>query len=71
MVRAEITFFFVASLSRSTSMLRVAAIRTLHASSRFLNLYNRKDESLILYPGLFRSDHHRAGLSRPSQPLLG
>ncbi|HEY2159475.1 MAG TPA: hypothetical protein VGH33_27865 [Isosphaeraceae bacterium] len=34
--------------------------RTLAGVTRFLNLYNRKDESLILYPGLIRSNHHRA-----------
>ncbi len=34
--------------------------RALHASSRFLNLYNRRDESLLFYPGLIRSGHRHA-----------
>lgn len=34
--------------------------RVLHAATAFLNLYNRKDESLLLYPGLIRSGHRRA-----------
>ncbi len=34
--------------------------RTLHGCEGFLNLYNRKDEALLLYSSLVRSDHHRA-----------
>lgn len=34
--------------------------RALYAAEALLNLYNRKDESLIFYPALFRSSHHRA-----------
>jgi len=34
--------------------------RALHGCEAFLNLYNRRDESLRLYPFLSRSDHHRA-----------
>jgi hypothetical protein len=49
--------------------------RTLAASGRFLNLYNRRDESLLLYPFLLRSDHHRAlgrlGLSNRDFARLG
>ena len=41
----------------------------------FLNLYNRRDESLRLYPFLVRSDHHRAlgriGLSNRDLERLG
>src|SRR5205807_588254 len=49
--------------------------RALHAATRFLNLYNRKDESLLLYPGLIRSNHHRAlgriGLTNRDLDRLG
>jgi hypothetical protein len=34
--------------------------RALVASHKLLNLYNRKDESLLFYPALFRSGQHRA-----------
>ena len=34
--------------------------RTLVACEAFLNLYNRRDEALKLYPFLIRSGHHRA-----------
>jgi hypothetical protein len=34
--------------------------RALAACEGFLNLYNRRDEALALYPFLKRSDHHRA-----------
>ncbi len=40
-----------------------------------LNLYNRRDESLLFYPGLIRSNHHRAigrlGLSNRDLDRLG
>jgi hypothetical protein len=49
--------------------------KALTASSAFLNLYNHKDESLILYPFLLSSNHHRAlgrlGLSRRDFETLG
>jgi hypothetical protein len=34
--------------------------RALQGCEAFLNLYNRSDDALILYPYLIRSDHHRA-----------
>ncbi len=34
--------------------------RALYAAKGFLNLYNRKDESLLFYAGLIKSGHHRA-----------
>lgn len=34
--------------------------RALYACEAFLNLYNRRDEALLLYAGLRRSGHHRA-----------
>ena len=49
--------------------------RTLHGCEAFLNLYNRKDEALLLYPSLIRSDHRRAlgrvGLSNADFAKLG
>ncbi len=49
--------------------------RALIGCEQFLNLYNRKDEALILYPSLIRSDHHRAmgrvGLSNADLRKLG
>jgi hypothetical protein len=49
--------------------------RALHAANGFLNLYNTRDESLLLYPGLIRSGHHRAlgrlGLSNRDFDKLG
>ncbi len=34
--------------------------RALHGCEMFLNLYNRRDEALLLYPSLIRSGHRRA-----------
>jgi hypothetical protein len=49
--------------------------RALVASEAFLNLYNRKDEALRLYPFLLRSGHHRAlgkiGLTNRDFDALG
>jgi hypothetical protein len=49
--------------------------RALHAVTGFLNLYNRRDESLILYPFLIRSGHRNAlgrlGLSNHDFDKLG
>lgn len=49
--------------------------RTLVACEAFLNLYNRRDEALTLYPFLIRSGHHRAlgraGLSAGDLKRLG
>jgi hypothetical protein len=49
--------------------------RALHGCEAFLNLYNRKDEALLLYPSLVRSDHRRAlgrvGLSNADFDKLG
>jgi hypothetical protein len=49
--------------------------RALHGCEGLLNLYNRRDEALILYPTLVRSDHHRAlgrvGLSSADFRKLG
>jgi len=49
--------------------------RALHGSEAFLNLYNHKDEALLLYPSLVRSDHHKAlgrvGLSNADFRRLG
>ena len=49
--------------------------RALHGCEGLLNLYNRKDEALLLYPSLVRSDHHRAlgrvGLSNADFARLG
>ena len=45
------------------------------AAEAFLNLYNRRDEALRLYPFLIRSDHHRAlgkiGLTNRDFDALG
>ncbi len=45
------------------------------AASKILNLYNRKDESLLFYPALIRGGHHRAlgriGLSNRDLDRLG
>jgi hypothetical protein len=47
----------------------------LHGCEGFLNLYNRRDEALRLYPMLIRSDHHRAlgrvGLTNKDLDRLG
>jgi len=49
--------------------------KALSAATGFLNLFNRRDESLILYPLLVRSNHHRAlgrlGLSNRDYEKLG
>ncbi|WP_435018142.1 hypothetical protein TA3x_000087 [Tundrisphaera sp. TA3] len=49
--------------------------RALHGCEGLLNLYNRKDEALLLYPSLIRGDHHRAlgrvGLSNADLAKLG
>ena len=49
--------------------------RTLVAAGGFLNLYNKRDEALIFYLALLRSDHHRAigrvGLSNKDFEALG
>lgn len=49
--------------------------RALHAVTRLLNLYNKKDESLLFYPALLRSNHHRAlgriGLTNRDLDRLG
>jgi hypothetical protein len=49
--------------------------RSLHGCEGLLNLYNRKDEALALYPLLFRSNHHRAlgrvGLTHRDLARLG
>ena len=49
--------------------------RALVGCEAFLNLYNRKDEALLLYPSLVRSDHRRAlgrvGLSNADFEELG
>jgi hypothetical protein len=47
----------------------------LHGCEGLLNLYNRRDEALLLYPWLFRCGHHRAlgrvGLSNRDFVRLG
>jgi hypothetical protein len=49
--------------------------RALHGCQGLLNLYNHRDEALLLYPGLIRSGHHRAlgrvGLSNRDFEKLG
>jgi len=49
--------------------------RALYGFEGFLNLYNRKDEALLLYPSLIRSGHRRAlgrvGLSNGDFDKLG
>jgi hypothetical protein len=49
--------------------------RALHACEGLLNLYNRRDEALSLYPYLFRGGHHRAlgriGLKQSDFDRLG
>ena len=49
--------------------------RTLYGCEAFLNLYNRKDEALLLYPSLVRSDHRKAlgrvGLNNADFARLG
>ncbi len=49
--------------------------RALYGCEALLNLYNRKDEALLLYPSLFRSGHRRAlgrvGLSNADFESLG
>ena len=49
--------------------------RVLLGCESLLNLYNRKDEALLLYPSLIRSGHHRAigrvGLSNSDFAKLG
>ena len=49
--------------------------RALHGCERFLNLYNRRDEALRLYPLLFRGGHHHAlgklGLTNRDLDRLG
>ncbi len=49
--------------------------RVLYGCESFLNLYNRRDEALLLYPALFRSGHSRAlgrvGLTQKDLDRLG
>jgi hypothetical protein len=49
--------------------------RALHAATGLLNLYNRRDESLLFYAGLVKGGHHRAlgriGLTNRDLARLG